>query len=213
MRCSLPDCERKHHARGLCHVHYKRAARAGSLAARAGSLAARPTRTWTSAPGSHGWRDVPGSDGRYLVNDQGQVYSRWQRRPLKGRRVGSGHVRVYLRLPEGPRGRYVHQLVMEAFVGPRPAGMDTRHLDGNPANNALANLAYGTPSENAEAFRALLDGAPGAYRDAVLLNAAAALVVADKVGALTEGVALARVSIDSGAAKSKVDALRRLTNA
>ena len=142
MRCSLPDCERKHHARGLCHVHYKRAARAGSLAARA-------TRTWTSAPGSHGWRDVPGSDGRYLVNDQGQVYSRWQRRPLKGRRVGSGHVRVYLRLPEGPRGRYVHQLVMEAFVGPRPAGMDTRHLDGNPANNALANLAYGTPSENA----------------------------------------------------------------
>ena len=142
MRCSLPDCERKHHARGLCHVHYKRAARAGSLAA-------RPTRTWTSAPGSHGWRDVPGSDGRYLVNDQGQVYSRWQRRPLKGRRVGSGHVRVYLRLPEGPRGRYVHQLVMEAFVGPRPAGMDTRHLDGNPANNALANLAYGTPSENA----------------------------------------------------------------
>ena len=142
MRCSLPDCERKHHARGLCHVHYKRAARAGSMAA-------RPTRAWTSAPGSHGWRDAPGSDGRYLVNDQGQVYSRWQRRPLKGRRVGSGHVRVYLRLPEGPRGRYVHQLVMEAFVGPRPAGMDTRHLDGNPENNALANLSYGTPSENA----------------------------------------------------------------
>ena len=71
----------------------------------------------------------------------------------------------------------------------------------------------GTPSENAQAFRALLDGAPGAYRDAVLLNAAAALVVADKAGTLTEGVALARESIDSGAAKAKVDALRRLTNA
>jgi anthranilate phosphoribosyltransferase len=71
----------------------------------------------------------------------------------------------------------------------------------------------GTPAENATAFRALLDGAPGAYRDAVLLNAAAALVVADKVGTLTEGVALARESIDSGAARSKVDALRRLTNA
>ena len=71
----------------------------------------------------------------------------------------------------------------------------------------------GTPAENAQAFRALLDGAPGAYRDAVLLNAAAALVVADKAGTLTEGVALARASIDSGAAKAKVDALRRLTNA
>ncbi len=37
----------------------------------------------------------------------------------------------------------------------------------------------GTPAENAVAFRALLDGAAGAYRDAVLLNAAAALMVAD----------------------------------
>ena len=142
MRCSLPDCERKHHARGLCHVHYKRAGRARSLEN-------RPTRDWTSRPSSPGWREVPGSLGRYLVNTQGQVYSRWQDRLLQGRPVGSGHIRVYLRLPGGPRGRYVHQLVMEAFVGPRPAGMDTRHLDGNPANNALANLAYGTPSENA----------------------------------------------------------------
>ncbi len=71
----------------------------------------------------------------------------------------------------------------------------------------------GTPADNAVAFRALLDGAPGAYRDAVLLNAAAALVVADKVGTLGDGVALARESIDSGAARSKIDALRRLTNA
>jgi anthranilate phosphoribosyltransferase len=71
----------------------------------------------------------------------------------------------------------------------------------------------GTPAENAAAFRALLDGAAGAYRDAVLLNAAAALVVADKVGTLPEGVALARTSIDSGAARTKVQALARLTNA
>jgi anthranilate phosphoribosyltransferase len=71
----------------------------------------------------------------------------------------------------------------------------------------------GTPAENAAAFRALLDGAAGAYRDAVLLNAAAALVVADKVGTLAEGVALARTSIDSGAARTKVQALARLTNA
>ena len=71
----------------------------------------------------------------------------------------------------------------------------------------------GTPAENAIAFRALLDGAPGAYRDAVLLNAAAALVVADRATGLAEGVAQARASIDSGAAKAKLALLARLTHA
>ena len=70
----------------------------------------------------------------------------------------------------------------------------------------------GTPAENAQAFRALLDGAPGAYRDAVLFNAAAALLVADKAATLPEGVAMARESIDSGTAKGKVEALKRLTH-
>ena len=85
--------------------------------------------------------------------------------------------------------------------------------DAGLAPHPFEAILGGTPSENAQAFRALLDGAPGAYRDAVLLNAAAALVVADKAGTLAEGVALARESIDSGAAKAKVEALRRLTNA
>ena len=61
-------------------------------------------------------------------------------------------------------------------------------------------------------MRALLDGAPGAYRDAVLLNAAAALVVADKASGLPEGVEIARESIDSGKAKAKVEALAAATN-
>ncbi len=70
----------------------------------------------------------------------------------------------------------------------------------------------GTPAENAVAFRALLDGAKGGFRDAVLLNAAAALVVADKAASLREGVEIARASIDSGAARGKIEALKRLTN-
>jgi hypothetical protein len=44
--------------------------------------------------------------------------------------------------------RKVHTLVLEAFVGPRPDGMVTRHLDGDPSNNRLSNIAYGTPREN-----------------------------------------------------------------
>ena len=71
----------------------------------------------------------------------------------------------------------------------------------------------GTPAENATAFRALLDGAKSAYRDAVLLNAAAALLIAGKVSTLPDGARLAAESIDSGAAKAKVTALARLTNA
>jgi anthranilate phosphoribosyltransferase len=89
-------------------------------------------------------------------------------------------------------------------VHPEDAGLPSHPFEA---------ILGGTPAENARAFRALLDGSPGAYRDAVLLNAAAALVVADRAGTLTEGVALAKASIDSGAAKAKVEALRRLTNA
>ncbi|HMO73522.1 MAG TPA: anthranilate phosphoribosyltransferase [Paracoccaceae bacterium] len=69
----------------------------------------------------------------------------------------------------------------------------------------------GSPADNASALRALLDGARGAYRDAVLLNAAAALVVAGAAGDLPEGVARAEVAIDSGAAKARLAALARIT--
>ncbi|MCL4105327.1 UNVERIFIED_CONTAM: hypothetical protein GTU68_055458 [Idotea baltica] len=70
----------------------------------------------------------------------------------------------------------------------------------------------GSPAENAVAFKALLDGAPSAYRDAVLLNSAAALIVADRVGTLKEGVEIASESIDSGAALEKVQGLARITS-
>ncbi|MBL9050243.1 MAG: anthranilate phosphoribosyltransferase [Tabrizicola sp.] len=85
--------------------------------------------------------------------------------------------------------------------------------DAGLAPHPFEAILGGTPAENAVAFRALLDGAPGAYRDAVLLNAAAALVVADRAATLREGVDLARESIDSGAARAKIEALARLTHA
>ncbi len=76
----------------------------------------------------------------------------------------------------------------------------------------LRDVLGGTPEENANAFKALLDGAQGAYRDAVLLNAAAALIIAGKCEKLREGVAVAAESIDSGKAKSKVEGLARITS-
>lgn len=44
----------------------------------------------------------------------------------------------------------VHKLVLEAFVGPCPEGMQCRHLDGNGRNNNLSNICWGTPQENSD---------------------------------------------------------------
>ena len=95
---------------------------------------------------------------------------------------------------------------------------DIRDVELHPEDAGLPvhpfkAIVGGTPEENAQAFRALLDGAPSAYRDAVLLNASSALVVAGQAADLKEGVARAAASIDSGAAKSKVEALARITSA
>ena len=75
------------------------------------------------------------------------------------------------------------------------------------------DIIGGTPQENAVALMDLLNGAQGAYRDAVLLNAAAALVVADKAATLKDGVEMARESIDSGKAKAALETLARITAA
>ncbi len=83
---------------------------------------------------------------------------------------------------------------------------------GLPVHN-FRDILGGTPQENAVALMALLDGAHGAYRDAVLLNAAAALVVADKVDTLKSGVEIARESIDSGKAKKALQTLARISSA
>jgi anthranilate phosphoribosyltransferase len=94
--------------------------------------------------------------------------------------------------------------ITERELHPEDAGLPVHPFE---------DILGGTPDHNASAFRALLDGAPGAYRDAVLLNSAAALVVADKAASLPEAVEAARESLDSGAAKAKIEALARITSA
>ena len=76
---------------------------------------------------------------------------------------------------------------------------------------ALSDLRGGSPAENAEAIRVLLAGAAGPYRDIVLMNAAAAFLVGDKVETLREGVDLAAQAIDSGAARTALETLIAVT--
>ena len=75
----------------------------------------------------------------------------------------------------------------------------------------LAAIQGGDAAGNAAALLALLQGAPGPYRDTVLLNAAGALIVAGRVGELREGVRLAAAALDSGAAMAALETLRRET--
>jgi len=89
-------------------------------------------------------------------------------------------------------------------VAPQDAGL---------AEANLSDLKGGDAATNAAALQALLDGAPGAYRDVVLFGSAAALIVAGKAGDLREGVALAAQSVDSGRARAALDKLVAITNA
>ncbi|MCZ8147967.1 MAG: anthranilate phosphoribosyltransferase [Roseomonas sp.] len=88
-----------------------------------------------------------------------------------------------------------------------------RAFEVTPEDAGLARapaeaLKGGEPAENAAALLALLEGTPGAYRDCVLLNAAAALIVAGRAQTLPEGVALAARSVDTGAAMGVLRKLR-----
>ncbi|MBF0166559.1 MAG: anthranilate phosphoribosyltransferase [Alphaproteobacteria bacterium] len=75
-----------------------------------------------------------------------------------------------------------------------------------------SDLLGGDPAYNAVALMSLLDGVSGPYRDIVILNAAAALIVADKARDLKEGAALAAQAIDTGAAKATLQKLVQITN-
>lgn len=67
---------------------------------------------------------------------------------LKAAKLPSGYWYVGLRYAGEYIHRSVHRLVAAAFIGPRPPGLQVRHLDGCKDNNAASNLAYGTPAQN-----------------------------------------------------------------
>lgn len=106
------------------------------------------------------WRDIPGYEGKYQASNLGRIRSLDRRVPCchGATRLVQGRVlkpagskrdpHLYVVLGHGASGSLVHKLVALTFLGPRPAGYDVRHLDGNPLNNRADNLAYGTRTEN-----------------------------------------------------------------
>jgi len=107
------------------------------------------------------WKDIPGYENFYQVSNLGRVRSKDRTLPngkffksklLRPRTVNKyGHQQVILGngYPGQHQGFGVHRLVLLAFVGPRPDGMESRHFpDQNPRNNRLDNLSYATAVVN-----------------------------------------------------------------
>ena len=111
------------------------------------------------------WKDIPGYEGRYQASTDGRIrsvdrlvrgkchytgkdfYRRMKGRILRpGQFCKNGHVSVVL--GHGAVGSPVHQLIMLTFVGPVPDGMEVLHINGDPTDNRLSNLRYGTRTEN-----------------------------------------------------------------
>lgn len=107
------------------------------------------------------WKPVVGYEGFYEVSDLGRIRAlvRIVKHPRGGTRRYPGkilepHEDRYLKVGLSKHGkamtRRVHQLVMLAFVGPCPTGMQVCHSDGINHNCALSNLYYGTPKRNCQ---------------------------------------------------------------
>lgn len=95
------------------------------------------------------WLPVPGWPA-YEVSSHGRVRRLGMPGVLAQRADGHGYLTVTL--SDSPRRKTarVHVLVAEAFLGPRPPGLQIRHLDSRSWNCAVSNLAYGTAVENAQ---------------------------------------------------------------
>ena len=111
------------------------------------------------------WAWVVGYEGLYRVSNRGEVWSMPRPRTRGGIlkhaiTKANGYHWVNPAKDGVQKPRQVHKIVMEAFVGPCPEGMEVRHLDGDPGNNRWApgteeetvaaggNLIYGTHAEN-----------------------------------------------------------------
>jgi anthranilate phosphoribosyltransferase len=152
----------------------------------------------------------PASVKRYLLG----VFSPDWVEPLANVLAGLGAERAWVVHGEGgldeisPAGRTTvasleNGTVTVFTVGPEDAGLSSSPTEA---------IKGGDAAHNAEALRRVLEGAEGAYRDTVLLNAGAALVVAGLAADLAEGAELAAATIDAGRARDRLDKLIAVSN-
>lgn len=107
------------------------------------------------------WRPVTGFEQSYEISDRGNLRSKdrhtlngkgglvlWRSQDIKPYLDRNGHVQYNLYRNSRVTKIQAHRAVLEAFVGPAPAGHECCHRDGDPGNNSVENLYWGTRSDN-----------------------------------------------------------------
>ena len=94
------------------------------------------------------WRDIKGYEGLYQVSNYGEVYNTCRNKMRRNSRGFELYLSIRLSKQNKQKRRYVHHLVLETFVGPRPKGYECNHIDENKLNNRLDNLEWVTKQQN-----------------------------------------------------------------
>jgi hypothetical protein len=104
------------------------------------------------------WKSVPGLSNQYEISDRGRVIS-WYRYGIKLNKpeiramsinVRWGYWKINMRAKGKQKTWNIHSLVLTAFIGPRPEGLEGCHNDGNKLNNNLSNLRWDTRQSNSD---------------------------------------------------------------
>lgn len=102
------------------------------------------------------WLPIEGYQGLYEISDFGRVKSLRRGKAIRARilkpvvQKKTGYLYITLVQNEVKENKRINLLLLETFSPPRLSGMQSRHLDGNRANNRLDNLAWGTAKKNQE---------------------------------------------------------------
>lgn len=138
------------------------------------------------------WLPVAGYEDYYEVSSLGRAraLTYWGRalarpRLMRGEIDRCGYIRICLTKNRKEQKRFLHSLVMEAFVGPCPPGLETCHDDGDSLNCRLSNLVYGTHSRNMQDRVRHGTSSRGEANGNVALTAASVLEIRE---ALSRGV-------------------------
>lgn len=97
------------------------------------------------------WNPVPDYPG-YFASDDGKILSLKRKNPhiMKPIKSKDGYLYVFMYGENGMKKVWVHRAVLSAFSGNSEIGLECRHLDDNPQNNNLSNLAWGSRAQNVE---------------------------------------------------------------
>jgi len=95
-------------------------------------------------------KEIPNFNGNYLIDQNGNIFSKFYNKPIKQHELRKGYFRVTLYKEMKPYKLLVHRLVAETYIPNIDNKPNVNHKDGNKKNNSINNLEWVTQSENAK---------------------------------------------------------------